>query len=801
MSRKEFSELAGCRPLILDGATGTELNKLGMPVGACPERWILGNPCAGRKVAESYRQAGSDIIYAPSFGANRVKLAEFGFGDDVTAINRDLARLAKEAVGDGWVFGDIAPTGKFIEPFGALLFDDAVDIYREQVIGLLEGGVDGFAIETMMDVQEARSALIAVRELCDLPVIVTLTFGEDGRSLTGNTPIAALVTMQALGADAFGCNCSTGPDAMLPLLREMKAFAKIPLVAKPNAGMPKLVDGDTVFGMPPAEFAGFAAELVAAGANVIGGCCGTTPAHIAALAESAANLKPSPPDPAPGLVVSSPRAIHVSGAACQTTIIGERINPTGKKALKAELLEGVMDIVARFAAEQTAAGANILDINMGMGGIDERAMMLKAIGTVLRRSDLPICVDSTKPEVVEAALRLYPGRALLNSISAERERLEKILPIAAKYGAAFILLPLTDDGIPVTVMDRIEVVEKILTAAAGHGYGVDDIAVDGLVMTVSADQSAAVVTLDLIEWASRELGANTVCGLSNVSFGLPNRSLVNASFLAMGIGRGLSMAIANPGSGQLMDILKSSDALTGRDPKLGDYIARFAEKTVAAAVPASGANPAQVVFDAVIQGDSDGIPAAVEAALKAGSSPRQLVDDRLIPAINEVGELFDRKEYFLPQLIASADAMRRGFTVLEPLLRGDGGAGASSDGTIVIATVKGDIHDIGKNIAALMLRNYNFKVIDLGKDVPAADIVAAAAEHRADIIGLSALMTTTMIQMPVVVEAAKAAGLKVKFMVGGAVIDQKYADDIGADAYVSDAMAGVRAAKRLLDVK
>lgn len=565
MTKQEFRDLIAKQIIMLDGATGTELSARGMPQGVCPEKWILENPSAIRDVQCAYEGAGSRILYAPTFGGNRLKLEEFGLAGQCFEINRDLALLSKQNLNSAYVFGDLAPTGLFVQPNGELAFEDAVDVYKEQVKGLLAGGVDGFVVETMMDLQEARAALLAVKESCDLPVMVTMTFDENQVTLTGCDPVACLVALQSLGADAFGCNCSTGPEKMLEVIKMLKPHARIPLVAKPNAGMPKLVDGKACFDMGPDEFGGYVKQLTAAGVNILGGCCGTTPGHINAASTVAAECTPVSVNKQAISAISSSRKCRLLDFKQPFSVIGERINPTGKKALQAELRDGKMGIVKQFAFEQGAKGADILDVNMGLSGINEQEMMLKALGTVTSASDLPLCIDSTSPEVIEQALRYYPGRALVNSISAEKERLEKTLPIAAKYGAMFILLPLTDDGIPETCADRIKVVETIFDAAQNYGFSKEDLTIDGLIMTISSNQEAANVSLDLIEWSRYEFGVNTVCGLSNVSFGMPQRKWINSAFLGMAMGRGLTMAIANPSSDILMETVRAGNRIRNND--------------------------------------------------------------------------------------------------------------------------------------------------------------------------------------------------------------------------------------------
>ncbi len=803
MNRESFKALLQSKILVLDGATGTELQKRGLPAGVCPEQWVLENPEALLSAQGDYRRSGSDAVYSCTFGGNRLKLAEFGLGDRVVAINRDLARLSRQAVGEsGLVAGDIGPTGRFVQPFGDLPFEDAVDIFKEQVTGLLEGGVDFFVIETMMDIQEARAALLAVKETCDLPVCVSMTFDKSGRTLTGTDPATAVVTLQSLGADAVGCNCSTGPEDMARVIAVMQEYAEVPLLAKPNAGLPKLVDGRTVFDMSPDEFGRRTRILVEQGVNLVGGCCGTAPEYIHQLCAHLGQVCVPSWGPKSHSALSSARKTIRVGAGLPVAVVGERINPTGKKKLKEELREGKLAEVRRFALEQVEKGAALLDVNVGMPGIDEQQTMTRVVEQLVPLVDLPLCLDSSTPEVLESALRLYPGRALINSISGEAAKVGKLLPIAAKYGAMFILLPLDDHGIPVTAGQRAAIVEKVFAEAQRFGYDKKDIVVDGLVMTVSSDQQAASETLKLVDWCTHTFGCGTILGLSNVSFGLPERKWVNAAFLAMAIGRGLTMAIANPSGDMLMNIKMACDVLTACDSNSRAYIERFADAgpAIPAPKPSVELGPGERVFEGVVKGDKEAIVGLLKQALEAGLPPDCLVDGHLIPAINRVGELFDQKTYFLPQLIMSAETMKAAFDYLEPLLA-EASAGAEGDKVrIVLATVKGDIHDIGKNIVGLMLKNYGFEVYDLGKDVEAEAIVQTARDTGAQVVGLSALMTTTMVEMKTVIELAKAEGLTCRFMIGGAVIDQEFADEIGADGYAQDAYAAVKLAQELAGV-
>ena len=799
MTRSEFQRACAGGFLILDGATGTELIKRGMPAGVCPELWVSQNPQAICDIHNAYISAGSDIVYAPTFGGNRCKLAEFGLEKDLPQLVASLVRIAKENAGNrALVFGDIAPTGRFVEPFGDLPFEEAVAIFKEAAEAMIDGGADGFAIETMMDLQEARAALLGVREAApDMPVIVTMTFENSGRTLTGSSPEAALIALQALGADAFGCNCSTGPSEMAKMIAAMRPFAKIPLVAKPNAGLPKLENGRTVFSMDPAAFAGCASELVSAGAVILGGCCGTTPGHINALAENVKTLSRPEFPLFEGGVISSLSDIYRPGE--RFTVIGERINPTGKKAFQAQLREGKLDMVLDFAVQQTGAGADVLDVNMGLSGIDEVSMMRQAVSKLVKSVSVPLCIDSTDAATVEAALRIYPGRALLNSISAEKERLEKVLPVAAKYGAMLIALPLTDEGIPSTAAERMSVVERIIAAASKYGYTPADICVDALIMAVASDPAAAKTALEVISICSAR-GLKTVCGLSNVSFGLPDRQLLNRTFLGMALGRGLTMAIANPLFPEIMAMVKAGDALFARDEQMRFYIEAASANEPEKMKSKAELSPVQAVRECVLRGYADRITGHIEKALQGGSTPDGLLNEVLIPAITEVGKLYEEKKYFLPQLISGAEAMSCGTAYLEKLLSKDG-SGMEKKEKFILATVKGDIHDIGKNIVGAVLKNYGFEVIDLGKDVPPERILDTAVKENVRLIGLSALMTTTMGAIKDTIELAASRKLDgLKFIIGGAVVDQNYADEVGA-FYASDPMAAVALGKEITDNK
>lgn len=811
MTRQEFKQLTESRIVILDGATGTNLQKRGLPAGVCPEQWILEHPDVLKELQKEYILAGTDIVYAPTFSGNRIKLQEYGLQDQLEEMNRALVKLSREAVEESgrkaYVAGDLTMTGEQLYPMGTLQFEELVEVYKEQIRCIEAAGADLLVVETMMSLNECRAALLAAREVCDLPVMVTLTFKEDGRTFYGTDPVTAAVVLQAMGADAVGVNCSTGPDKMADAVRKMKQYAVVPVVAKPNAGLPELHDGATVFNMGPEEFGREMAVLADAGAGLLGGCCGTTPEHIAQLVSAVEGKKPSAGLTQQKSILTTERSYVEITLDGPFKVVGERINPTGKKALQEELRSGSLDLVCRMAEEQQELGAEILDINMGMNGIDEKEMMLRTIYECMNLVDTPLCIDSSHVDIIEAALRIYPGRALINSISLEREKFEKLIPIAKKYGAMFILLPLSDKGLPESLEEKKQIIDTIVAEAYRQGLGSGDIIVDGLVNTVGANRLAALETMETIRYCKEELGLPTICGLSNISFGLPERQFVNSTFLTMAIQTGLTMAIANPSQELLMRTAFASDLLLakpGADLRYIDRVSKTA-MTLETAAPAGKAAAEEKkeehppVFDMVVKGNKKQIIAGVEQTLAEGKSPSEILDTMLIPAINKVGELFDKQIYFLPQLIAGAEAMRMAVEHLEPLLLQEGG-GQKSLGTVVICSVEGDIHDIGKNLVALMMKNYGFRVIDLGKDVPTARIIETAKAEEADIIGLSALMTTTMMQMKNVVDAARAEGLKAKIMIGGAVITQSFADEIGADGYSRDAAEAVTVAKRLLGI-
>ena len=837
MTREKFIDFTKDHIIYLDGATGSNLVKAGMPSGVCPEQWILEHREVMLQLQKEYVQAGTNILYAPTFTANRVKLAEYHLEKNMSSMIHDLVAISKEAAASTpghpvYVAGDITMTGEQLRPMGKMELEDLIAIYKEQILCLVDAGADLLVVETMMSLAETRAALIAAKEVCDLPVIATLTFEADGRTLFGTDAKTAAVVLESLGASAIGANCSTGPAQMEGIISDMVSVTMIPIIAKPNAGLPFLDEnGTTCYNMEAEEFTEEMQVLVNVGATILGGCCGTTPEFIRQLhdrfgtvAQATATRRPE------GIrYLTSERITHSFGLEDGFFVVGERINPTGKKALQAQLREGNFEKVIQFAEEQETCGAKVLDINMGMSGIDEKLCMLRALEEVSGVTNLPLSLDSSYVEVLEAALRNYPGRALVNSVSLETEKFEKLLPIVAKYGAMFILLPLSDAGLPKDIEEKKEIIHKIYDRALSLGMRKEDIVVDGLVATVGANPKAALETIRYC----KSNGFATICGLSNISFAMPERGFVNTAFLTLAIQSGLTMAIANPSQEMLMSCALATDLLLNKEEAALRYIeyaggvkerreekeAELSRKLalleqqgtkadstdnteVPSAVTASKDTPQinemqEKLKTAVLKGNRNGIVKITNEALESGEKPVELLNQVLLPAINLVGEYFDQGKYFLPQLIASAEAMKNSIEVLEPLLQ-TGNSGEEMP-VVVIATVEGDIHDIGKNLVALMLKNHGFHVIDLGKDVPQAKILETAKEHHAEFIALSALMTTTMQRMREIVAAAKQEGITAKIIIGGAVITQEYADEIGADGYSKDAADAVKLAKSLME--
>lgn len=806
------------RRLVFDGGMGTMLQSRGLPPGVSPELFCLARPDVLVGIHADYLRAGADVLTTNSFGGCIYKLGTGPGAPDVVEFNRAMARAAREAVAasgrEAFVAGSVGPSGHFMRPLGDLDPAELVAAFRAQIRGLVQGGVDLILAETQFDLAEARAIVLAARAECDLPVGVSMTF-EGGVSLTGSRPEVFVQSMLNMGVELIGTNCSAGPEQMVEVVDELLAISEVPVLVEPNAGLPELVDGSTVFRLGPDAFAERTARFAAAGARLLGGCCGTTPDHIAALRTALDSLSGGlTPDPArrDGIVLTTRAQVVHIGAGSPIRIIGERINPTGKKQLIAELQAGEFAQALRFADEQVEAGAPVLDVNVGAPMVDEAALLPALVERLVARHSLPLSLDSSNADAIAGALPFHPGSPLVNSISGEPGRMEHLGPLCRDHGAPFILLPLKGRKLPVTAAERIAIIEELLQQADGLRIPRRLVMVDVLALAVSSKAEAARHCLDTIRWCAAQ-GLPTTIGLSNISFGLPARELLNATFLSMAAGAGLSSCIAHPGNARIREAVAASGVLLGLDANAEAFIAGYSGWTpgsgdAGTAQPGGAPAPggaggakakATTLEEAVIRGDREGALALVDRALSEGADPFSLVQDKLIPGITEVGRRYERREYFLPQLIRSAETMQHAFRKLQPLLEAQ--RGQETRPVIIMATVEGDIHDIGKNIVTLMLGNHGFDVVDLGKDVKAAEIVEAAERHGAGVIGLSALMTTTMVRMEDTVRLVRERGLPVKVMVGGAVVTPAFAEAIGADGYSADAVEAVRVAKELLAVQ
>lgn len=782
--------------VFFDGALGTMLQSRGLKAGDVPEDWNISNPDTVLDIHRQYVRAGSDIIVANTFGANNLK---YHGRFSVSRVVRAAVKLAREAVGaDGRVALDLGPTGRLLKPSGDLDFDRAYSAFAETVRCGAEAGCDIVLIETMSDTMELKAAVLAARENSCLPVMATVALNEDGKLLTGADVECVATLLESLGVDAYGFNCGIGPDLMLPYVQRLARLTTKPIMIKPNAGLPSLKDGKTVFTVDPETFARHVGELVKAGASFVGGCCGTTPAHIEAAKKSLVGLS------AGALAVKDDRTVVSSGTHVvelhhgEGLVIGERINPTGKKRLKESYVKGDRAYILREAVSQIDAGARILDVNCGVPGLDEAATLEATVESVQSVSTAPVQIDTADPRALERALRRVNGKALINSVNGKRESMDAVFPLVKRYGGVVVALCLDEDGIPPTSEGRLAIARKILAEGSKYGLGAKDFVFDALTLAVSADAEAAKTTLETVGRLTDELGVHTVLGVSNVSFGLPNRPALNNAMYTLAKRAGLSAAIANPAViGESSDAA-AVDVLLGRDPNCEKWISlcRQSENVAASCVAPDGDLMSRLAHSIKRGLKEDSREIAVQLA-DQGVEAVMIVEKAIVPALEEIGKGFESGKVFLPQLLMSADSAGSAFEAVRSSLNAS--AGVSPKGRpVVIATVKGDIHDIGKNIVRALLENYGFDVIDLGRDVAPEIIVDAARKANAMMVGLSALMTTTVGAMAETVALIKASGLNCRTCVGGAVVTQDYADAIGADFYAKDAMRTVRFAESLL---
>ncbi|MDY6029743.1 MAG: homocysteine S-methyltransferase family protein [Acidaminococcaceae bacterium] len=782
-----FKELLGKELLFFDGATGTQLQEKGLAPGELPERWNFTHPEIVEAVHRSYLDKGANIIKTNTFGANRIKLAGTDLNvHDVITTAVAIAKKACDGRADKFVALNLGPTGKLLAPYGDLQFEEAVAAYSEMVRCGTAAGADLILIETMSDTYEIKAAILAAKENSDLPVCVTMTFDETGKLLTGASVEAAAAMCEGLGVDAIGFNCGIGPAQVRKLLPQLLDAVELPVIVNPNAGMPHQRDGKTYFDVAPEEYAELMYQLATDGVSVLGGCCGTTPAHIGAMIEKCLGIR------AGGRRVCTHTVVTSYGKAVrlgeEPLIIGERINPTGKKLLKEALLTGDTDYVCRMALEQIAAGSHILDVNVGSPGIDEPETLCKTVSALQAISDTPLQIDTSNYEAMEASLRLYNGKPMLNSVSGKEESLNRVLPLAAKYGAVVVALCLDDDGIPETLEGRSVIAEKIIARAEQYGIERRNIVVDPLAMTVSTGSDNAKLALAVIE-KMHSAGIKTVMGVSNISFGLPGRDAVNSTFYALALAAGLSCAIINPQSASMMDVYRGFRALYGFDDGCKEYVAHYASVV---SQNTTAVTETMSLYDAIVKGLQGESRKAAAASLE-DEAPLDVINKYMIPALDYVGSSFENKTLFLPQLLMSADAAKAAFEVIKQSVD----VGATLGEKVVIATVHGDIHDIGKNIVKVLLENYGYRVVDLGKDVPKETVVQAVKDHNAKMVGLSALMTTTVGAMEETIVALQEA-TDCKVIVGGAVLTEEYAAGIGADYYAPNAVSVVNYVNKLL---
>ena len=802
--------------LFFDGGMGTLLQERGLAPGELPETWNISRPEVIREIHKNYIKAGSDIVLTNTFGANALKFHAEGCSLEQTV--KTAVRLVKEAAkkagaapaetsgtGNGkrtvYAALDIGPTGKLLKPMGDLDFEEAYEAFKEVMVWGEEAGADLIHIETMSDTYELKAAVLAAKENTSLPVFATAIFDERRKLLTGADVPSVIALLEGLHVDALGINCGMGPEQMMPVLEEYVKYSSLPIIVKPNAGLPKQRGGQTYYDVSPDEFAGYMEKIVSMGACVIGGCCGTTPGHIKAMTDRCAKMHAVPPTEKGYTVVSSYGQSVFLGEGSK--IIGERINPTGKKKFKQALKEHDLEYILREGITQQDNGAHILDVNVGLPDIDEPAMMKETVQELQSVVNLPLQIDTVDPEAMEAALRIYNGKAMVNSVSGKQESMDKVFPLIRKYGGVVIGLTLDEEGIPADAEGRVRIARKIIDEAAKYGIGKKDIVIDALAMTISSEPAGAKVTLETLRRLKDEVGVNTVLGVSNISFGLPSRPVINAAFYTMAMMNGLSAGIINPSSEDMMKAWYAYHALMGLDTNCERYIGRYSStQSSGGGSGAAGASPSGIGQKSTLS-----LRESIEKGLKEDASlitthlseeqdPLDIINTELIPALNHVGDGFEKGTVFLPQLLMSAEAAKSAFAVLKDKMDKSGKV-QDKIGTIVLATVKGDIHDIGKNIVKVLLENYSFDVIDLGKDVPPEKIVETVLGKDIRLVGLSALMTTTVGSMEETIRQLREKAPGCRVMVGGAVLNQEYADMIGADFYGKDAMQSVRYAQKL----
>lgn len=802
--------------LFFDGGMGTLLQERGLAPGELPETWNIARPQVIREIHRSYVEAGSDIVLTNTFGANALKFHAEDCSLEQTV--KAAVRLVKEAAEEAdaaaaetscadndkrtvYTALDIGPTGKLLKPMGDLDFEEAYEAFKEVMVWGEEAGADLIHIETMSDTYELKAAVLAAKENTSLPVFATAIFDERRKLLTGADVPAVIALLEGLHVDALGINCGMGPEQMMPVLEEYVKYSSLPIIVKPNAGLPKQRDGQTYYDISPDEFAGYMEKIVSMGACVIGGCCGTTPGHIKAMADRCGKMQVVPPTEKEYTVVSSYGQSVFLGEGSK--IIGERINPTGKKKFKQALKEHDLEYILREGITQQDNGAHILDVNVGLPDIDEPAMMKETVQELQSVVNLPLQIDTVDADAMEAALRIYNGKAMVNSVSGKQESMDKVFPLIRKYGGVVIGLTLDEHGIPADSEGRVRIARKIIDEAAKYGIRKKDIVIDALAMTISSEPDGAKVTLETLRRLKDEVGVNTVLGVSNISFGLPSRPVINAAFYTMAMMNGLSAGIINPSSEDMMKAWYAYHALMGLDTNCERYIGRYSStQSSGGRSGAAGASPSGLGQKSTLS-----LRESIEKGLKEDASlitthlseeqdPLEIINTELIPALNHVGDGFEKGTVFLPQLLMSAEAAKSAFAVLKDKMDKSGKV-QDKIGTIVLATVKGDIHDIGKNIVKVLLENYSFDVIDLGKDVPPEKIVETVLGKDIRLVGLSALMTTTVGSMEETIRQLREKAPGCRVMVGGAVLNQEYADMIGADFYGKDAMQSVRYAQKL----